>query len=75
MKTVLMCDFCHHTENLDSKGSMIEHEKTCTFNPKNKTCYTCKNKLHTGHGNEGCSIGLDFVEGEDEGNCKGWKYK
>lgn len=75
MKKVLICDFCSHTEDLDSKGSMIEHEKNCAFNPKNKYCYSCKHKYHSRCGDEGCSEGLEWWDMEDEGNCQGWEGK
>jgi len=79
MKTVLQCDFCSHTENVNSKGLMIEHEKKCAFNPKNKYCYTCKHKYEAGYPISGpmtgCRIDLDVVDGEDDGNCEGWEAK
>ena len=75
MKTVLICDFCSHTETLDSKGSMTEHEKGCAFNPINKYCYSCKHKLHFQCGTEDCAKSMDFCEAEDEGNCAGHEVK
>jgi hypothetical protein len=41
MKRVWKCDFCHDT-NVDP-NKMESHEDKCSFNPKNKTCYTCDN--------------------------------
>jgi len=74
MKKVLMCDFCHHTEEVVDVVKMTEHEKTCSFNPINKSCYSCKYRLRLRNFN-GCEIDLNWVDGEDDGNCQGWEEK
>ena len=72
MKRVWKCDFCSDTDKNSEK--ILEHEKTCSFNPIMKKCFTCEYS-----GDEGydypiptCDIHLDIINGEDEGNCKGW---
>ena len=40
MKKVWKCDFCTDT-NVD-KEKVKEHEDSCVFNPKNKSCHTCE---------------------------------
>lgn len=39
MREVRMCDFCNFASAIDV---VKEHEENCNFNPKNKTCLTCK---------------------------------
>ena len=43
MKQVWKCDFCHHTDKED--GEVERHEDGCRFNPKNRSCTTCDNRL------------------------------
>lgn len=73
MEKVWKCDFCQMTD--EEKAIVETHEQDCAFNPKNKTCYTCKNKWNEGYSREGCNKGLRWVEAEDEGNCEGWETK
>jgi hypothetical protein len=43
MKRVWKCDFCSH---IGTQAKTVErHEKTCPFNPINKSCYSCDNRL------------------------------
>jgi len=72
MKRVWQCDFCSRT-NENSENILI-HEKTCSYNPIMKKCYSCVHR-----GDEGydypiptCDIKLDVFDGEEYGNCKGW---
>jgi hypothetical protein len=39
MRTVWKCDFCHKTN--DDSNYMADHEEECSYNPKNKLCWTC----------------------------------
>lgn len=41
-RTIYECEFCHH-KKLINKTTMKQHENGCWYNPKNKTCITCKN--------------------------------
>ena len=81
MKTVLLCDFCSHTEDYRDDVKMVEHEKTCSFNPLTKHCYTCKHEYEAGYPISGhmagcrCRINLNTCDGEDDGNCKGHEAK
>lgn len=44
MKRVWKCNFCSHT---GKDGDHVQrHEDGCTFNPSNKTCYTCDNRIN-----------------------------
>lgn len=76
MIQVWKCDHCSQTDIDSSK--IAQHEPKCSFNKVNKKCYTCKYSYEAGYGGEhipGCEINLDTLEGEDEGNCKGWIYE
>lgn len=77
MKKVLQCDFCSHIENIEEIKSidiMTNHEVTCTFNPNNKTCYTCK---HYDHDDwiSFCIKNFNSFKGVEEGNCEGWELE
>lgn len=39
-KIMFQCDFCNYRNDVEFHCK--EHEKTCPYNPKNKTCHTCK---------------------------------
>lgn len=73
MKLVWKCDFCYSVTKSDSV-KMLEHEKTCSFNPINKSCYTCEHRGDDGYDYAipTCDLNLDIIDGEEEGNCKGW---
>ena len=82
MKQVWKCDFCSHTHKLSSE--VKNHEIECCFNPINKFCYTCK--YHDDIGEYGSSYTIcelrekgfgnySVVDGEEDGNCKGWKTR
>lgn len=37
------CSFCNTNYNIfETEEDCLKHEKDCFFNPKNKTCNTCK---------------------------------
>jgi hypothetical protein len=69
---------CDHCSTSDVSPDVIrEHEKKCSFNHVNKKCWTCLHSYEEGYNGEhipGCSIGLDIIKGEEEGNCPGWVY-
>lgn len=69
MIQVWKCGFCSKT-SIDP-NQIMEHELECSFNPINKTCYTCKHHYYY-YESPCCEIKLDVVDGEDDGNCKGW---
>lgn len=69
MKRVWKCDFCTKTDK--DSDVILEHEKTCSFNPIMKNCFSCKH--HDFYFESSiCKIDLDVYDGEDDGNCKGW---
>ena len=72
MIQVFKCDHCiHFTQDVEE---MRNHEKGCSFNPTNKTCFTCKNKIVDGRTtNEWCDKDLSLMDGEENGNCVGWE--
>ena len=37
------CDYC--TFNMKTKASVINHENKCFYNPKTKSCATCKHNV------------------------------
>lgn len=39
MKPVYMCEYC---DEMGDARTIVLHEKECIYNPKNKTCYSCK---------------------------------
>lgn len=45
MKKVLQCDFCSHTVSEDQYSIMNQHETRCSFNPKNRECYSCAYRI------------------------------
>lgn len=71
------CDFCPHTD--DEAENIKIHQKTCEWNPKFKTCWSCK--FHTtGYRCTYCKKNIrqwDFVPDTnpgDYGNCTVWKF-
>jgi hypothetical protein len=70
MKKVWKCDFCHKTS--DNKESITKHRPVCSFNPSNKTCYTCRHRTWV-YEMVYCMIEIDVVDGGNDGNCKGWE--
>lgn len=71
---VWKCDYCSETNA--SYDDIVSHENKCSFNPKNKYCWTCSNHLSDGFWIYGesytCAINLNKDDGEEEGGCKGW---
>ena len=65
MKLVWSCDFCSETNS--QKSIMEYHEKICSFNPKNKTCPSCK---HNTLSSEICEKG---IFDDDVDNCPKWE--
>ena len=53
MKLVWECDFCSETNK--DKGLIRTHENICSFNPKNKVCYTCEKRIDDQIMQDGCS--------------------
>lgn len=75
MKRVWKCDFCNHTDvNGDSVKS---HEKGCHFNPKNKTCTTCKHQEWEGYGHDSWTICTWNANNNTFDGCGGedWEMK
>lgn len=64
------CDFCSHF-NIDHSKVKL-HETSCSFNPDNKHCYTCENRIDGVYLEEGdtCSLGLSTWD--CEGDCPKW---
>ena len=74
MKRVWKCDFCSSTNVLSEK--IKEHELECSFNPEKRMCYSCifsYDDAYYGERSPCCKINLDVVDGEEDGNCKGWQ--
>ncbi len=75
MKQVWKCDYCPDTHQ--DKTVIESHEPSCSFNPKNKKCYTCKYEFEAGYpigGHQtGCKLNLNTTNGEEKGNCAGWE--
>lgn len=74
MEVVLKCDYCSHFLKAQKEfiDEMKKHEEKCSFNSKNKKCFTCEHKYYDWD-LERCNLNLDTLKGQDEGNCKGWK--
>ena len=79
MKRVWKCDHCSHTGT--NKASVQEHEDGCTFNPINKTCYTCDNRVSGAYydSSDECKVN-DFsyffdMNDHDEKICDDWTNK
>ncbi len=48
-----MCSFCSYK---DDKKEILLHEKNCEWNPKNKTCLTCKNIIIENNYSRDCKV-------------------
>jgi hypothetical protein len=78
MKKVWKCDYCY---KFDEKEDVIKlHEQKCTFNPDNKTCWTCKHHVDEGMPISGsmyvCQKGKsndEMWEFEDKSGCDKWE--
>jgi hypothetical protein len=70
MKKVWKCDFCSTTS--ENEEEMKEHEIKCSFNPKHKKCFSCGNYINYRNCGDDCKISLNILDGETDGNCKGW---
>ena len=70
------CNYCITREILPSK--CLEHEKSCNYNPDNKTCFTCINYVEdddpTGFGYDYCNIEQNEYH-TIKIKCKNWKLK
>jgi hypothetical protein len=73
MKQVYKCDFCPETSVIPE--IIIKHEPTCSFNPTNKFCYSCKHNGIDDYRQTICKIGLSSWKGKEEGNCEGWELE
>ena len=76
MKIVYKCDYCN--EYSADKQTMVNHEDKCEYNPKNKTCLSCKHMRNTVFTEyDECMVGYDFDIMEDvfDGiwKCGRWK--
>lgn len=72
------CESCGSTNN--ERDVIVEHEKTCAFNPENRSCYSCSNQGNDGYpfgGREKCKAGVDNYDEieEDTLSCLKWKLK
>lgn len=73
MIQVLKCDFCtHFTQDVEE---MRIHEVNCSFNPKNKKCFTCSHAWDSGYDYliPECKKHLSILVGMVQGNCSGWE--
>jgi len=75
MIQVWKCDHCSHCDVDPYK--LGQHENSCTFNKKNKTCYTCEYHCETGYDYSimDCEIGRSLINNENGGKCDGWIYR
>lgn len=60
-----MCEYCNC---LDDQTTIIDHEKYCESNPKNKTCITCSNYNDMCF----CKVIKQAIIYEVHTNCKDW---
>ena len=76
MKQVWKCEYCSQVDV--NPDVIMKHEDVCSFNKKNKKCYTCEYHYEEGYNGEhipGCEIRLNASKYEEEGNCPGWVYQ
>lgn len=80
--TKYRCDFC--VEDFFEKEDCLTHERHCTFNPENTTCYTCEffKRDESDEYDFGFNTNLcmkydkrDTREFEHNGHCKDWELK
>jgi len=73
MKTVIKCDYCTHTESIESAADMLKHERECCLNPSAKDCGTCKNHEQFPYSSDFvCKYGWAF-EDEKTLPCEKWE--
>lgn len=75
MKLTYQCDYCIRT--YEDKIDCLKHEIKCNFNPSNKRCYTCENRIED-MGIDFCKYGNDFEKDDfcpDVLNCSKYKEK
>jgi len=75
MKRVWKCDFCSSTS--EDKIDIITHEEGCSWNPINRTCYTCDNRLPAPYydASDECEIhDMEHFFAVDDGDkiCNDW---
>lgn len=78
MEQVWKCDFCSKT---DIENQVIEsHEKSCSFNPEVKGCWSCVHHIDEGMPISGpmyvCQVGKshsEVDEFESKGGCEKWR--
>ena len=63
---VWKCDFCSETKDLEIDIDV--HESKCSFNPKSKSCWTCKFRHE-----EGAPMSGYWNECDKKLNCFGTK--
>ncbi len=72
MKQVYVCDFCPTFG--ESVSIMEEHENSCSFNPVNKGCYSCKNRKNF-YGSISCEVKHPNFERSGNVNCDKWEAR
>lgn len=77
MKQVWKCDFCLQT---GTQEEIEVHEKDCSFNPANKTCWTCRFRYEEGAPISGfwneCELGKKCYSFDDEETpCDSWEQE
>ena len=70
------CKFCGKLAK--NKAFILKHEDLCSFNPKNKICWTCKHFYDDGYPILGtkskCLIYKDYFKTMDEDiPCESWE--
>lgn len=53
MKRAYICDYCY---SIFSSKDIRKHERECSFNPKNMTCFTCAHCLTDYETNIKCRV-------------------
>ena len=53
MKRAYICDYCYR---IFSSKDIRKHERDCSFNPKNRTCFTCAHCLTDYETNIKCRV-------------------
>ena len=65
--TRFKCGFCK--KHYSIKSDTVRHEKTCLYNPANKSCSTCGYRT-----DNYCNLKFEtiFVQGKPVRDCKDW---
>jgi hypothetical protein len=77
-KYQVKCLYCERIFTEDSEKFVLDvarvHETTCTYNPKNKACNTCKYKISDLTQYNRCSLTGRYLIIDRE-LCESWKKK